>query len=75
MYKRSKQKSWVRLLKQVNKSEIDFSEHGVKKIRWKSHHDTLIDGIFYDHHSRETQKSWKTHRKTQYKIFKAARMR
>jgi hypothetical protein len=67
MSTRSKQKGWFRLLKQVNESEMEFLEYGVEKIRWESHHDTLIDAIFYDRQPRTIQKSWKTHRKTQYK--------
>jgi hypothetical protein len=67
MCTRSKQKGWVRLLKQINESEMEFLEYGVEKIRWESHHDTLIDAIFYDRQPRTIQKSWRTHRKTQYK--------
>jgi hypothetical protein len=67
MWERSKQKGWVRLLKQIDQSEMEFREYGVKKIRWESHHDTLFDAIHWDGQTRTVEKSWKNHRKNQYK--------
>jgi len=64
---RSKQDNWVRLLKQVEISEFEERVYKVKRIRPKSYRDTIDDGIFYDRHPRHVERSWKKHRKTQYK--------
>jgi len=70
MWERSKQKGWVRLLKQINESEMEFREYGVEEIRWKSHHDTLFNAKCWDRQPRTVEKSWKNHRNTQYKTKK-----
>ncbi len=67
MYSRSKQPGWVRLFKQVEVSEEDYAEYGVKKIRFKSYYEQISVGICYERPGRWIQKSWKKHRKTQYK--------
>lgn len=68
MYHRSNQPNWVRLLKQVEISEEDYHEYGVKRMRHKSYYDTVLDGIYYDRPMRTLQRSWKKHRKHQYKV-------
>lgn len=57
----------ARLLRQINKASQDFRSYGLKKIRFKSHHETLWDFKSYDFADRSClQRCWKEHRKTQW---------
>lgn len=67
MWRRSKQPDWVRLLKQVELSTFEELEYGVSRLRYKSYCDTVRDGVCYDRPDRNIERSWKSHRKTQYK--------
>lgn len=67
MWTRSKQKGWVRLLKQVEQAEFEWEEYGVERIRFKSYYDTVKEGIWWERPHRTVQRSWKSHRKNQYK--------
>lgn len=63
-------KNALRLLKQAVVSEFEFREYSVKRIRFKSYYDTVLPTIGYDLPTRADQRSWKKHRKTQYKLRK-----
>lgn len=67
MWHRSKQPNWVRLLKQVELSKLEDLEYDVPRLRFKSYYDTVGNGICYDRPYRNIERSWKSHRKTQYK--------
>lgn len=68
MYKHKSNNSWVRLLKQVQVSEFEEREYGVKRIRHKSYYGTVHDGIWWDTPYRsKPRRSWKEYRKTQFR--------
>lgn len=61
-------RSWVRLLKQVEISGLEEKEYNVRRIRYKSYYGTTFDGAFWDRHYRsKPNRSWKSYRKAQYK--------
>lgn len=59
----------AKLLKQVEESEFEFRVYGVPKIRYKSYDGTISDLIHWDTPWRSDWRvrSWKKHRKTQFK--------
>jgi hypothetical protein len=60
---------WLRLLKQVEHGLDDYREYDVPKVRKKSYEDLLMHLGCYDypHTDYVKNRSWKRHRKTQYK--------
>lgn len=60
--------AWFRLLKQVQTSEFEYREYGVKKVRYKSYADTVCDGVMWDYPNRSNSaRTWKTYRNKQFK--------
>jgi len=66
-FKSHSNKAWLRLYKQAKASSVEFREHGVKRVRYKSYYEQTISGVYCDCAVRVYQHSWKTHRRTQYK--------
>lgn len=58
---------WLRLLKQVEHGLDDYREHDAPKVRKKSYEDVLMYLQCYDYPHYNRDRSWKRHRKTQYK--------
>lgn len=58
-----------RLVKQVEQSDFEYREYGVKKIRFKTWYDIkrLMDDYSGPDRSNFYSRSWKHNRKTQYK--------
>lgn len=68
MKSRFKQYTVNRLLKQVNQAEFEFKEYGAPKIRYNTHADILYILFEYELPDRARgSRTWKRHRKTQYK--------
>lgn len=60
--------AWVRLLKQVETSEFEYREYGVKRVRYKSYYGTTLDGTYWDNPYRSyAPRTWKAYRKKQFK--------
>ena len=59
-------KNSLRLLKQVIASELD-KEYDVPCLRYKSYIESIWPMVYWDLPARCQQRSWKAHRKTQYK--------
>lgn len=59
-------KNSLRLLKQVIASELDM-EYNIPRLRHDSYCGCIGPMVWWDLPARWTQRSWKKHRKTQYK--------
>lgn len=59
--------NWLRLLKYAKSSEIEMKEYGIKPLRYGSYYNQTIHHIWWETPFRRAQRSWKSHRKTQYK--------
>ena len=57
----------AKLNRQVEQSQHDSREYGVKPLRFKSYYGQLSALSCYDGLDRNYTRSWKAHRKTQYK--------
>lgn len=63
---RHKKTPWVRLLTQVNESQQHYNRD-IPGIRSKAYQKQLSPLIRWNCYERDPQRSWKNHRKTQYK--------
>ena len=66
-YKHKSNNNLYRLFKQIKESKFEYLEYGVKPLRPKAYQEQIYDEIWYEHGFRCLQRSWKNHRKTQYK--------
>ena len=65
--RRNKLDGAYRLAKLDKQSDFEFREYGVKRIRRKARAAAWLYLYAYDWPDRTFQRSWKVHRKTQYK--------